>query len=124
MSMKLLTIDDCPVVRRSIVNSLRNYDCTILEADGGAEGLAIARREHPNVILLDYQMPGMDGVEVLAAMRADLELISTPVIMLTGESARTAVVKAARLGVRDYLLKPVNGKLLVEKLNHLAEKQG
>lgn len=116
----MLTIDDCPVVRRSIVNSLRNYDCTILEADGGAEGLAIARREHPNVILLDYQMPGMDGVEVLAAMRADLELISTPVIMLTGESARTAVVKAARLGVRDYLLKPVNGKLLVEKLNHLA----
>jgi two-component system cell cycle response regulator len=120
MSMKLLTIDDCPVVRRSIVNSLRNYDCTILEANGGAEGLAIASREHPNVILLDYQMPGMDGVEVLSQMRANVELMLTPVIMLTAESARTAVVKVARLGVRDYLLKPVNGKLLVEKLSRMA----
>jgi two-component system cell cycle response regulator len=120
MSAKLLTIDDCKIIRQTVVNTLRNYDCLILEAADGEAGLAVARRERPDVILLDYKMPVMDGSEALARLRADPELRATPVIMLTAEASRESVLKIARLGVRDYLLKPFHKGVLVEKLSRIV----
>jgi two-component system cell cycle response regulator len=120
MSVKLLAIDDCKIIRQTVVHALRNYNCTVLEACDGVAGLAVARRERPDAILLDYKMPVMDGCETLVRLRADAELRSTPVIMLTAESSRAAVVKIAKLGVRDYLLKPFDGAVLIEKLGRLV----
>ena len=92
----------------------------MLEADNGVTGMAVATREKPDLILLDYMMPAMDGFEVLTKLRSDPELKATPVIMLTAEAARGAVIKVAQLGVRDYLVKPFKGELLVERVNRVV----
>ena len=82
------------------------YDCEILEASNGVEGLAIAAKESPQLILLDVTMPVMDGVEMLTKLKADPALKGIPVMMLTAEGGRDNVLKIAKIGVRDYIVKP------------------
>jgi two-component system, cell cycle response regulator len=119
MSTKILAIDDSQVVRAVVSKALKPYDCTLLETDNGALGLSVASREKPEIILLDYNMPIMDGFEVLTRLRQDPDLKSTPVIMMTTLSDRETVTKIARLGVRDYLVKPFKEELLVERLGRV-----
>ena len=116
MSVKILTVDDSKTIRMIVAKAFRPYHCTVLEAQDGIAGLAIAQREQPDVILLDYTMPVMDGFEVLARLRADRELKATPVIMLTAEAGRDTIIKIANLGVRDYLIKPFKNELLIERM--------
>src|SRR5580704_16863486 len=119
MSVKILAIDDSQVVRAVVSKALKPFDCTLLETDNGALGLAIASREKPDTILLDYNMPIMDGFEVLTRLRQDPDLKATPVIMMTTLSDRETVTKIARLGVRDYLVKPFKEELLLERLGRV-----
>ena len=121
MSIKILTIDDDKTIRLIVAKAFKSYDCTVLETDNAVAGLAIASREKPDIILLDYTMPVMDGFEVLARLRSDPDLKATPVIMLTSEAGRDTVVKIAQLGVRDYLIKPFKGELLVERVGHVVD---
>ena len=116
MSIKILTVDDSKTIRLIVAKAFKPFDCMVLEADNGVVGLAVASREKPDVILLDYTMPVMDGFEVLARLRSDPDLKATPVIMLTAEAGRETVIKIAKLGVRDYLIKPFKGELLVERV--------
>jgi two-component system cell cycle response regulator len=120
MSIKILTVDDSKTIRLIVAKELKPYDCTVLEADNGVVGLAVASREKPDVILLDYTMPVMDGLEVLTRLRADPELKATPVIMLTAEAGRDRVIQIAKLGVKDYLIKPFKGEVLVERVRRLV----
>ena len=120
MSIKILTIDDSKTIRLIVARAFKTYDCTVLEAANGLEGLAVANREHPDLILLDYTMPVMDGFEVLARLRSEPALRTTPVIMLTAEAGRETVVKIAKLGVRDYLIKPFKEDLLVERVGRVV----
>lgn len=120
MSIKILTVDDSKTIRMIVAKELKPYDCMVLEADNGVVGLAVASREKPDLIILDYTMPVMDGLEVLARLRADPTLKATPVIMLTAEAGREMVVKIAKLGVRDYLIKPFKGELLVERVGRVV----
>jgi two-component system cell cycle response regulator len=113
-------VDDSQMVRSIVTRALKPYDCTLLEVDNGALGLATASREKPDTILLDYNMPIMDGFEVLTRLRADPELRATPVIMMTTLSDRETVTKIARLGVRDYLVKPFKEELLLERLGRVV----
>ena len=103
MTHKILSIDKSKTVRMIVARTLKNHDCTICEASNGEEGLAVAAREKPDVILLDITMPVMDGITMLTKLREDADLKGTPVIMLTAESSRENVAHIARLGVRDYL---------------------
>lgn len=120
MSVKILTVDDSKTIRLIVAKAFKQYDCTVLEADNGVVGLAVAGREKPDLILLDYTMPVMDGFEVLARLRSDPDLKSTPVIMLTAEAGRDTVVKIAKLGVRDYLIKPFKEDLLIERVKRVV----
>jgi two-component system cell cycle response regulator len=120
MSTKILTVDDSKLIRTIIAKSFQPYDCAIMEATNGADGLAAASREKPDIILLDYNMPIMDGFEVLTRLRGDPLLKATPVILLTTLSDRGTVVKMARLGVRDYLIKPFKEESLVEKVGRVV----
>ena len=95
----------------------------LCEAANGEEGLAAAAREKPDLIILDVTMPVMDGVTMLTKLKEDPELKTIPVIMLTAESGRDNVLQIARLGVRDYLVKPFKEDQLIEKAGRIVTLQ-
>lgn len=121
MKPKFLIADDSKSARLAVVEAFKGYECDVLQAADGVEGLAVARRERPDLILLDVAMPCMDGVEMLGRLQSDPGLRQIPVIMLTGEASRQMVVKIARMGVRDYLVKPFSDELLVERATRVVE---
>ena len=121
MGPKILTVDDSKTIRLIVTKAFKNYDCEILEAANGVEGLAIAGREKPDVILLDFTMPIMDGLEMLAKLKTDPDLKNIPVVMLTAEAGRETVLKIAKLGVRDYLIKPFKEELVVERVGRVID---
>jgi two-component system cell cycle response regulator len=96
------------------------YEATVLEAGNGEEGLATAAAEKPDLIILDITMPVMDGVTMLGKLKEDPELKGIPVIMLTAESGRENVAFIAKLGVRDYLVKPFKDEQLIEKVSRVV----
>ena len=121
MRNKILTVDDSKTVRVIVKNALKPYDCEILEASNGVEGLAVAGKELPNLILLDVTMPVMDGIEMLTKLKSDAQLKSIPVLMLTAEGGREQVIKIAKIGVRDYVVKPFKEDVLIEKAGRIIE---
>ena len=116
MPTKILTVDDSLTVRLVLAKAFQPYDCKLLQACNGKEGLALATREKPDLILLDLCMPVMDGIATLTALRADAHLGSIPVIMLTAESDRRSVLHITKLGVSDYILKPFREDLLLQRV--------
>jgi two-component system cell cycle response regulator len=93
----------------------------VFEAANGLEGIVVATREKPDVIILDLTMPIMDGAEMLAKLKGNPELKSVPVIMLTAEAGRENVMRIAKLGVRDYLIKPFKEELLIDRVGRVIE---
>lgn len=121
MRYKILTVDDSKTVRIIVRKAFKPYDCEILEAGNGVEGLAIAAKEMPDLILLDVTMPVMDGVEMLTKVKADAALKGIPVMMLTAEGGRDNVLKIAKIGVRDYVVKPFKEEALIEKAGRIID---
>ena len=121
MRYKILTVDDSKTVRIIVKKAFKSYDCEILEAANGVEGLALAAKETPDLILLDVTMPVMDGVEMLTKLKADPALKTIPVMMLTAEGGRDNVLKIAKIGVRDYLVKPFKEDVLIEKAGRVID---
>ncbi len=121
MRYKILTVDDSKTVRIIVKKAFKGYDCDILEAGNGVEGLAVAAKENPDLILLDVTMPVMDGVEMLTKLKADPALKGIPVMMLTAEGGRDHVLKIAKIGVRDYLVKPFKEDVLIEKAGRVID---
>lgn len=119
MSPKILTVDDSKTIRMIIQRAFRAHQCLFCEAANGEEGLAAARREKPDLIILDITMPVMDGIAMLGQLRQDPELNATPVIMLTAESGRENVLSISQLGVSDYLVKPFKEEQLLEKVGRV-----
>ncbi len=101
MRYKILTVDDSKTVRIIVRKAFKGYDCDILEAGNGVEGLALAAKESPDLILLDVTMPVMDGVEMLTKLKSDPALKAIPVMMLTAEGGRDHVRNIAKIGVRE-----------------------
>jgi two-component system, cell cycle response regulator len=123
MSQKILTIDDSRTIRLIIQRAFRELDCAFCEAANGQEGLAVAAREKPDLIILDVTMPVMDGITMLAKLRQDPDLKTTPVIMLTAESGQASVASVAQLGISDYLVKPFKEDQLREKVGKVIPLQ-
>lgn len=121
MGPKILTVDDSKTIRMIVARAFKTFACEILEASDGVEGLSVVNREKPDIILLDYTMPVMDGFEMLNRLKADPELRGIPVVMLTAEAGRENVLKIARLGVRDYLVKPFKEELVVERVGRIID---
>ena len=120
MATKILTVDDSKTIRLIVAKAFKPFDCQIVEAANGVEGLEVAAREKPDIILLDVTMPVMDGFEMLTKLKADATLKGTPVIMLTAEAGRDNVLRIAKLGVRDYLIKPFKEELIVERVGRVV----
>jgi two-component system cell cycle response regulator len=123
MAIKILSVDDSRTIRMIVAKTFRPYECQICEAGNGEEGLAVAAREKPDLIILDVTMPVMDGVTMLTNLKANPELKAIPVIMLTAESGRDNVLLIAKLGVRDYLVKPFKDEQLIEKAGRIVSLQ-
>ncbi|MFI5336183.1 MAG: response regulator [Opitutales bacterium] len=121
MRNKILTVDDSKTVRIIVRKAFKPYDCEILEAANGVEGLAVAAKEMPDLILLDVTMPVMDGVEMLTKLKSDPQLKGIPIMMLTAEGGKDNVLKIAKLGIRDYIVKPFKEDLLCEKAGRIID---
>jgi two-component system cell cycle response regulator len=113
-------VDDSKTIRMIVKRTFAPYEATVLEAGNGEEGLATAAAEKPDLIILDITMPVMDGVTMLGKLKEDPELKGIPVIMLTAESGRENVAFIAKLGVRDYLVKPFKDEQLIEKVSRVV----
>jgi DNA-binding response OmpR family regulator len=119
MTLKVLTVDDSKTIRMIVRKAFKPYDCDIYEGENGVEGLAAAAREKPDLIVLDIGMPVMSGIEMLDKLNAEPGLKDIPVIMLTAESAQDTVMQIAKMGVKDYVVKPFRGQDLIERVEKI-----
>ena len=111
----LFVNDDSDFVKAlSPILKARNY--SVSAASGGEEGLEKARRERPDLILLETKMPDMDGFAVCSRLRADRNTKGIPVIMVSDNGGSESVMKARASGANDYIVKPVNLVTLLSKL--------
>jgi DNA-binding response OmpR family regulator len=115
MAYKILTVDDSKTIRMIVKKAFMPFNCEMFEGENGVEGLAIANKEKPDLIILDITMPVMTGIEMLEKLKTEKELKDIPVIMLTAESGKDNVMKIVKMGVRDYMVKPFKGDQLIER---------
>ncbi len=119
MSVKVLTIDDSKAVRMILSRHLKQFGVEIVEAENGAVGLLKAKETLPNLILLDYNMPVMDGYSTLDCLKKDPAVKAIPVIMLTTEAVQETVMRLIKLGLRDYITKPFSREDFLKKVNKI-----
>lgn len=113
----VLVAEDSLVVRTILRRQLEEYGHRVVEAADGEEALAMVREHLPDVILLDVEMPKLDGHGVLAALRASPDLTDIPVVFLTGRTSTEDVVEGLRLGAHDYLRKPFETAELLARVS-------
>jgi two-component system cell cycle response regulator len=116
MKPKILTVDDSQTIRSIIKKMLSEYQCDIIEASDGLQGLAMAKQEAPHLIILDIDMPGMNGLELLMNLRNDDRFVRTPVFMLTSKSKAENIRTAMELGISAFIAKPFKRELFVAKV--------
>lgn len=117
--IKVLVVDDEFYSRKVIRTLLMSLGVTkIVDAEDGIRGLEAIRNHLPDVVLVDWEMPSMNGAAFAKIVRTPTGFPhpTVPIIMLTGHSERWRVEEAMRLGVNEYLLKPVSGKMLCDRL--------
>jgi two-component system chemotaxis response regulator CheY len=121
--MKILVVDDFSTMRRIIKNLLRDLGFTnVHEADDGTTALPLLKSGHFDFLVSDWNMPGMTGIDLLKAVRADAELKTLPVLMVTAESKREQIIEAAQAGVNGYVVKPFTAVTLKEKIEKIFER--
>ncbi len=122
-NMKILVVDDFSTMRRIIKNLLRDLGFSnIQEADDGLTALPMLKSGDFDLLVSDWNMPGMTGIDLLKAVRADPNLQSLPVLMVTAESKREQIIEAAKAGVNGYVVKPFTAVTLKEKLGKIFER--
>jgi DNA-binding response OmpR family regulator len=114
--IKILVVDDEADLVSTIEYRLRFANCRVVTASNGQEGLEQAAAEKPDLILLDTNMPGMNGHEMLEHLRADAALRDIPVIMLTSRCEAQDIAAASARGVADYVTKPFEFAQLMERI--------
>ena len=109
---RVLIVDDDPVMHRLTTRALQNDGYVLTEATNGREALEVMRRETPDLVILDFVMPELDGLDVLRALRADPATVSLPVLMLTSQSDEGSTRAGFDAGATDYLTKPFSSPQL------------
>jgi len=122
-NMKILIVDDFSTMRRIIKNLLRDLGYTNThEADDGSSALPVLKGSDFDFLITDWNMPGMTGIELLKAVRADEKLRTLPVLMVTAEAKREQIIEAAQAGVNGYVVKPFTAQALKEKIEKIFER--
>ena len=122
-NMKILIVDDFSTMRRIIKNLLRDLGFNNThEADDGNTALPMLRTGTFDFLITDWNMPGMQGIDLLRAVRADANLVKLPVLLVTAEARRDQIVLAAEAGVNGYIVKPFTAQTLKEKIEKIFER--
>lgn len=121
--MKILIVDDFSTMRRIIKNLLRDLGFTnTAEADDGSTALPMLQNGNFDFLITDWNMPGMSGIDLLKAVRADETLKTMPILMVTAEAKRDQIIEAAQAGVNGYVVKPFTAAVLKEKIEKIFER--
>ncbi|EOS30206.1 MAG: response regulator [Kineothrix sp.] len=118
----ILAVDDTAIILTRISSTLRD-DYEVITINSGVRALKYLEQEKPDLILLDIQMPQKDGIETLREMRAMPDRADIPVIMLTGVEDKGTVLESAKLGIRDYILKPFHSEELLKRIRRVFEEE-
>jgi DNA-binding response OmpR family regulator len=113
---RILVADDEADIRRLTVFTLSRRGYTILEADAGDVALALIQQEHPDLVVLDVMMPGLDGLRVAEAMRADPATRAIPIVMLSAKGQNAEIEAGIASGAECYLVKPFSPRELAERV--------
>jgi twitching motility two-component system response regulator PilH len=115
----VLVVDDSPTDSHLLTEMLRKHGYKVFTAGNGEEGIAAAKREKPDLVLMDIVMPGMSGFEATRTLSKDPETAAIPVIICSTKGQETDKAWGLRQGAKDYIVKPINEKVLLEKLKTL-----
>ncbi|CAQ84772.1 MULTISPECIES: chemotaxis response regulator CheY [Photorhabdus] len=123
--LRFLVVDDFSTMRRIVRNLLKELGFNnVEEAQDGSEALTKIRSSQFDFIISDWNMPNMDGLELLKIIREDAQLAKIPVLMVTAEAKKENIIAAAQAGASGYVVKPFTAATLEEKLNKIFEKLG
>ena len=115
--MRFLVVDDSSTMRRIIINTLNKLGHQeVVEASNGREGLDRLAANPIDIIITDWNMPEMSGIEFIRAVRANEKMASLPVLMVTTNAAKDDIVEALRAGVTNYVVKPFTPDTMREKI--------
>jgi two-component system chemotaxis response regulator CheY len=119
--MIVMVVDDSPFMRNVTKKCFAELQipCIAIEAMNGEEALVKLSETRPELILLDWNMPKLSGIDFLKQVRADPQYKDLPIIMVTSEGSRINIIEALKSGATDYILKPISAGLLKEKLVHV-----
>lgn len=118
--LKILAVDDSPTMRRIIVNTLKRAGFEdVIEAEDGKYALAKLKVERINFIITDWNMPEMDGLSLVTAIRQTPEYKDLPILMITTRSAQDDIVQALKAGVNNYIVKPFTPETLKQKMDQI-----
>ncbi|MGE0682975.1 MAG: response regulator [Candidatus Binatia bacterium] len=121
--MNVLVVDDAATMRRIVRSLLRELGIkNVREAEDGEIAFEDLKRQKADLVVSDWAMPKMTGIELLRAIRQDEALKDTPVLMVTAESKKENIMEAVQAGVNNYIVKPFNSKTLEEKLNKIFKE--
>ncbi|WP_404376505.1 chemotaxis response regulator CheY [Vreelandella aquamarina] len=124
-NMSFLVVDDFPTMRRIVRSLLKELGFTnVEEAEDGQDALNKLRAGNFEFVVSDWNMPNLDGLEMLKEIRQDDALKDLPVLMVTAEAKKENIIAAAQAGANGYVVKPFTAATLEEKLNKIFEKMG
>ena len=108
------------IIKNTMAQKAKYAHAVFLEAPDGREAYRIIEGQKIDLLLVDWNMPNLNGLELVKKLREDPSYAKLPIIMVTSESAKYSVIEAVKAGVNDYLIKPVSEKLLMEKLERIG----
>jgi two-component system, chemotaxis family, chemotaxis protein CheY len=123
LNMKVLIVDDFATMRRIVRNVLKQVGFTsMLEAENGKAALKVLKKESIDLVMCDWNMPEMPGIDLLKAIRSDDGLKNIPFVMVTAEAQKDNIIEAVKAGVSSYIVKPFTAEIVTEKLNAIFNK--
>lgn len=124
LKMKILVVDDFSTMRRIVKNILKQIGFSdIDEAEDGNNALLKLKQEKFDMVVSDWNMPNMTGLDLLKAIRADSTINSMPVLMVTAEAKKENVLEAIQAGVNNYVVKPFTADTLKDKIEKIFDKR-
>lgn len=124
MAKRILIIEDDPAVLRAISHILSKEGYEVLTATDGLAGLAKAKEENPDLLILDVMLPGLDGFEICHRLRAEPKTANLPILMLSAKGQATDRATGLGVGANEYLTKPVERLVLLSKVEALLGTKG